>query len=120
MAILTLKNRSIDRPFIGMFDGETYTIEPDGTLAAIDHVAFHLKRQSILKDNPIDPRVNVYQLAIVERKDESSPLKGDAPIESLDRSDMDDFRKVEYRKSNARPAAPPQRASITTSPGSSA
>ena len=119
MAIFTLKNRSTDRPFVGMFDGETYTIEPDGTMAVVDTVAFHLKRQSILKDNPIDPRVNVYQLGIVEKKDELSPLKGEAPIESLDRSDMDDFRKVEYRKSNARPAAPPQRASITTSPGSS-
>lgn len=106
MAIFTLKNRSTDRPFEGMYDGEQYVIPPAGTMAVIDAVAFHLKRQSILKDNPIDPKSNEYQLGIVERDDDVTPIHGEAPIETLDRSDMDSFRKVEYRKSGARPAAP--------------
>ena len=119
MAIFTLKNRSTDRPFVGMYDGEQYTIAPASTLSVTDNVAYHLKRQSILKDNPIDPRANEYQLAIVEKNDEASPLSGEAPVESFDRSDMDDFRKVEYRKSGARPAAPVARAPVTTGVGSS-
>ena len=120
MAILTLKNRSTDREFVGMFNGEQYTIKPNETLAVVDAVAFHLKRQSILKDNPIDPRANDYQLGIVERGDVVDPIQGDAPIETLDRSDMDSFRKVEYRKSGARPAAPAPKGVVTTAVGASA
>ena len=117
--ILTLKNRSIDRAFVGMYDGEQYTIAPASTLSVTDNVAMHLKRQSILKDNPIDPRSNEYQLAILERDGETEPLSGDAPVETLDRSDMDDFRKVEYRKSGARPAAPIARTPSSAGVGSS-
>ena len=102
MAILTLKNRLAGKPFIGMFDGQTYEVVD--TLAVPDYVAIHLKRQSVYRDNPVTGN-NEYRLAIVEHKDDASPLE-QLPPESLDRSDMPDFRKVQYVDSGIRPARP--------------
>lgn len=102
MAILTVKNRWKE-PFIGMFDGETYTVAD--TLSVPEHIAHHLKRQSIIRDNPVNPGVNEYRLGIVERGDDVSPLAG-LPVESLDRTDMDEFRKVVIKQSGIRNAPP--------------
>mgnify|MGYP001588736248 FL=1 len=106
MKICTVKNRSIRRSFVGTWDGQEYIFAPEASLSVPDYIAYHLKRQSILRDNPIDPSVNEYQLAIKEREDDESPLLGEAPPETLDRSDMESFTKVEYRQSHVRPAAP--------------
>jgi hypothetical protein len=114
MAILTLKNRWKD-PFIGMWDGQTYEVVD--TLACLDYIARHLKRQSIIRDNPINPGLNEYRLAIVEDGDDQSKLTFDSlPQESLDRSDMDEFRKVVIKPSGIRtpPPAPKLPASLET------
>lgn len=105
MAILTVKNRWHE-PFVGMWDGETYTVKD--TLAVPDYVAYHLKKQSIIRDNPINPGVNEYRLGIVEKGDDVTPLK-ELPVESLDRTDMDEFRKVVIKPSGVRSTAPAQK-----------
>lgn len=85
MSILTVKNRFKAEPFVGMWDGQTYTVTD--TLAVPDYVAFHLKKQSIIKDNPVTGD-NEYRLAIVELGEDDSPVE-ELPVETLDRSDMD-------------------------------
>ena len=102
MAILTVKNRYRE-PFVGMWDGETYTVKD--TLAVPDYIAYHLKKQSIIRDNPVNPGMNDYQLGIVERNDNVEPLD-ELPLESLDRSDMEDFRKVVLKPSGIRATVP--------------
>ena len=108
MAIYTLKNRW-RTPFIGMFNGETYEVKD--TLAVPDYIAHHLKKQSIIRDNPITGD-NDYRLGIVEIGDNVEPLKlGELPLESLDRSDMEEFRKVVIKPSGIHTAAPGPRRS---------
>ena len=102
MAILTVKNRWHE-PFIGMFDGETYEVKD--TLAVPENIAYHLKKQSIIRDNPINAGSNEYRLAIVEKGDDQTPLTV-LPQESLDRTDMDEFRKVVIKPSGIRSSAP--------------
>lgn len=111
MAILTVKNRYAAEPFVGMFDGETYVVKD--TLAVPDFVAYHLKRQSICKDNPVDPGANQYRLAIVERGDDDSPLD-ELPAESLDRSDMNEFSKTKLIGSNVKTARPERKARFSS------
>lgn len=103
MAILTLKNRYPAEPFIGRFDGQPYVVTD--TLAVPDHVAFHLKKQSIVKDNPVTGEAT-YRLCILERDGDMEPLE-ELPAESLDRQDMD-FPKAILVKGVKTPA--PQRA----------
>lgn len=111
MAILTVKNRRPD-VFIGMFDGQTYEVKE--TLAVPDYVAHHLKRQSIVRDNPVNPGMNEYRLGIVELGDPVTPL-GDLPPESLDRSDMDEFRKVVIKPSGIRSTIPAPKGAVAQS-----
>lgn len=82
--MLTVKNRYRE-PFIGMFDGQEYVVVDTATLP--DHVAQHLKRQSIIRDNPITGD-NDYQLGIVENEDPLEPIL-ELPAETFDRSDTD-------------------------------
>lgn len=103
MAILTVKNRYAAEPFVGMFDGQTYVIKD--TLAVPDYVAFHLRRQSICRDNPANPGANVYRLAILERGEDDSPIE-EIPVESMDRTDMNEFTKVKIVGSNVRNTRP--------------
>ena len=91
MAILTVYNRYRSEPFVGMHDGQEYVI-PD-KLALLDYIARHLKKQSILKRNPVTGE-ELYRLAIIEDGDEDSEIKM-LPKESLDRTDMD-MPDVEY------------------------
>ena len=89
MAILTVKNRYASQPFVGMFDGQDYTVAD--TLVLPDYVARHLRKQSVATDNPITGE-RTYRLAVIEDGDDDSPLEA-LPLESLDRTDMD-LRKV--------------------------
>jgi len=109
MAILTVKNRWSE-PFVGMFDGETYTVVD--TLAVPDYVAYHLKKQSIIRDNPVNAGSNEYRLGIVEKNDDVSPLVS-LPLESLDRTDMDEFRKVVIKPSGIRQSVPAPKSGVT-------
>lgn len=102
MAILTVKNRHSE-PFVGMFDGETYEVVD--TLAVPDYIAEHLKKQSIVRDNPVNAGANEYRLGIVEKGDDVSPLAA-LPQESFDRSDMNEFTKVVIKPSGIRQTAP--------------
>ena len=111
MAILTVKNR-YKEPFTGMWDGETYKVVD--TLAVPDYIAFHLKKQSIIRDNPVNPGMNDYQLGIVEKGDNVEPLE-DLPLEALDRSDMEDFRKVILKPSGIRSTIPAPKGGQRTS-----
>jgi hypothetical protein len=106
MAILTVKNRYAAEPFVGMFDGQTYVVKD--TLAVPDYVAFHLKKQSVVKDNPATGN-NEYRLAILERGDDDSPL-AELPIEAMDRTDMNEFQKVKYVGTGIKSTRPEQRA----------
>lgn len=101
MAILTVKNRWKE-PFTGMYDAQEYTVVD--TLAVPDYVARHIKSQSIIRDNPVTGD-NDYQLAIIEDGDDQTPLV-EIPVESLDRADMPDFRKVVIKGSGVRIVAP--------------
>ena len=83
--ILTLKNRFPGKPFEGRFDGQPYTVSD--TLAVPDYIAYHLKRHSIVKDNPVTGEAD-YQLCILEIDGDVEPLL-EIPAESLDRQDMD-------------------------------
>lgn len=109
MVIYTLKNRWTE-PFIGMFDGQTYTVTEE--LKVPDYVAIHIKKQSVIRDNPVTAQ-NDYQLGIVELGDPVTPIS-EKPQESLDRSDMDEFRKVVLRPSGIRSNAPGSRVPRTT------
>jgi len=85
MAILIVHNRYHEK-FVGMFDGQVYEIgEKD--IAFPDYIARHLKKQSIMRDNPITGE-QLYQLAIVEDGDDLSPI-AEKPLETFDRSDTD-------------------------------
>jgi hypothetical protein len=101
MAIYTLKNR-FSEPFVGMYDGVEYTVAD--TLAVPDYIAQHLKRQSIVRDNPITGD-NAYRLGIVEIGDPIDPI-AELPAESFDRSDTDHPRSklISSGIRSARPA----------------
>ncbi len=104
--MLTVKNR-LKEPFVGMYDGQTYEVKT--TLTLPDAVAWHLKNQSIYRENPISGE-REFRLAIVEREEDDSPLSfEDLPIETLDRSDTD-FPKVQYKNMKNR-TVPEQRGS---------
>jgi len=75
-----------------MFDGQEYVVAD--RLSVPSHVARHLQGQSVVRDNPITGE-REYRLAIVEEEGEKEDLVA-LPSESLDRSDYDSFRKVEY------------------------
>lgn len=105
MAIVTVKNRYAAEPFVGMFDGQTYTIAD--TLAVPDYVGSHLKKQSVIKDNPATGN-NEYRLAILEHGDDDSPVD-ELPIESMDRTDMNEFQKVKYVGSGVKTVRPERR-----------
>ena len=111
MAILTVKNRWTEL-FIGMFDGETYVVAD--TLAVPDFVAHHLKRQSIIRDNPVNAGANEYRLAILELHDDATPLTA-LPPESFDRTDLDEFRKVVIKPSGIRTTTPASRGPVSQS-----
>lgn len=111
VAIYTVKNRWTE-PFIGMFDGQTYEVAT--TLTVPDFVAYHLKKQSIVRDNPVNAGANEYRLAIVELGDEDSPL-GALPLESFDRTDLDEFRKVVIKPSGIRQAIPASKGAASSS-----
>jgi hypothetical protein len=83
--ILTVHNR-FSEPFVGRYDGKEYMVVDKLVLPAA--VARHLKKQSIIRDNPIVPGLNEYQLGIVEDGDDVSPIS-EKPLESMDRSDTD-------------------------------
>lgn len=83
--ILTLINR-FSEPFVGRFDGTEYTVVDKLVVPAA--VARHLKKQSIIRDNPVVPGLNEYQLGIVENGDDVTPIS-EKPLESMDRSDTD-------------------------------
>ena len=83
--ILTVHNRYRE-PFVGRYDGKEYTVVDKLVLPAV--VARHLKKQSIIRDNPVVPSLNEFQLGIVEDGDDVSPLDV-KPQESMDRSDTD-------------------------------
>lgn len=104
--MLTVKNRYIQEPFIGVFDGQTYEIKSEVTLP--NYIAYHLKKQSIIRDNPITGD-NSYRLAIVEEGDDVTPLT-ELPQESLDRTDMD-WQKVKIIPSNIRAGMPERKGS---------
>ncbi len=104
MAVLTLKNRFAGAPFVGRFDGQVYEVRD--TLVVPDYVAVHLKRQSIVRDNPVTGD-NEYRLAIVEHGDSAEPLTS-LPLETLDRSDME-YPRAKVIPSNIRQSAPAPR-----------
>jgi len=85
LAILTLKNRYPAEAFDGRFDGQRYIVKDK--LAVPDYVAHHLKKQSIVRDNPVTGE-NEYRLSIVEI-DGDQPMLDSLPVETLDRTDMD-------------------------------
>lgn len=103
MAIQTLKNRYRE-PFVGMYDGVEYTVAD--TLAVPDYVALHLKRQSIVRDNPVTGD-NEYRLGIIELGDPVDEIK-ELPADTFDRSDTD-HPKVKYIQSGIRSTRPPMR-----------
>jgi hypothetical protein len=107
MAIFTIKNRYAAEPFVGMYDGQEYVVKD--TLAVPDYVAHHLKRQSIIRDNPVTGD-NDYRLAILELDGEPEPVT-ELPIETLDRSDMD-MPKTVLRQTGIRHAQPMRKATF--------
>jgi len=110
MALLTLKNRYTKEAFVGMYDGEIYTIVDEAILPV--HAARHLKNQSIIRDNPVTGD-NEYRLGIIEAGDDVSPLDV-LPEETFDRSDTD-YPKSKVIQSNIRQGRPVPR----TGPGTS-
>jgi hypothetical protein len=103
--ILTVQNR-FSEPFIGRYDGKEYTVVTTLVLPAV--VARHLKKQSIIRDNPVVPSLNEFRLGIIEDGDDVSPLDA-LPQESMDRSDTD------YPKSKIVPSGVRQGASAPRS-----
>lgn len=93
MKLLTIRNRFPKTAFKGMYDGVPYEISDRMTIP--DFIARHLKKQSIIKDNPVTGEQE-YRLTILEEDGDVEDLEL-LPRESLDRSDFADFRKVEYR-----------------------
>lgn len=109
MAILTLKNRYRE-PFVGMYDGVEYTVAD--TLAVPDYIAVHLKRQSVVRDNPVTGD-NDYRLGIIEKGDPIDEIL-ELPQDTFDRSDTDHPR-VKYIASGIRSSRPPLREGPGTS-----
>ena len=103
MAILTVKNRYPAEAFIGRFDGQRYEVKD--RLAVPDYVAHHLKRQSIVRDNPVTGE-SVYRLSIVEL-DGDQPVLDALPVETLDRTDME-FPKAKLIPGVKTPVSPPR------------
>ena len=103
--LLTVRNRYAQTAFEGMYDGISYKVVTDLTLP--DHIARHLKKRSLIRDNPVTGEQE-FRLAIVEEGDEDTPLEM-LPRESLDRTDMD-YRRVTYIETNTRPVPPPSKA----------
>ena len=106
MKILTLKNRT-DKPFTGMYDGVEYVIPADGQLVVLDFIAYHLKKQSVCRYNPVMGDAD-FRLAILELGDDDSPLTT-IPIETFDRTDMD-LHKTQIVKVGNRTAVPVHKA----------
>ncbi len=108
MNLFTVRNRYPATPFVGMYDGHKYVVKD--TLTVPDYVAQHLQQQSVIRDNPITGE-REFRLAILEVDGPMEDLER-LPVESLDRTDFDVFRKVEYMdlKSN-KPIPPAQRGS---------
>lgn len=104
MAIVTLKNRWRET-FVGQYDGKEYEVVDQ--LLVPDYIGRHLKRQSIVRDNPVFPSANMYQLGIVEEGDDVSPIT-EKPAESMDRTDME-MSKTKIIPSGVRPYAPTPR-----------
>ena len=104
MGLLTVQNRT-ENPFVGMWDGIEYVVAD--RLTVPDYIAHHLKGQSIARDNPLFPESNMYRLGIVELGDDVNPLES-IPLESLDRSDFDELRKVRIVQSGIRTARAPR------------
>lgn len=105
--IVAVVNRYKDTPFVGMWDGQTYTVEDE--LLVEDYVGAHLKKQSIVRDNPYDPSDNQYRLWIKGVDEDPGPLE-ELPVESLVRDDGDPrWKKTTIIRTSARPAAPVHR-----------
>ena len=104
MDVLTLRNRYPEKPFVGMYDGKTYTVTDRLTLP--EFVARHIHNRSMIRDNPISGE-REFSLAIVEEEGEMENLAA-LPTETLDRSDFDSLRKVEILDMR-NPVIPPQR-----------
>lgn len=85
MAIVTLHNR-YHEPFVGMYDGQDYVVA-DKDIALPDYIARHLRRQSIIRDNPISGEAD-YLLAVLEDGDPVTPVEV-IPADTFDRSDTD-------------------------------
>ena len=102
MKLLTVRNRFPSKTFVGMFDGEKYEVKD--TAVVPETVAYHLKKQSVIRDNPVTGEQE-YRLNIVEEDGPGEDLES-LPVESLDRSDFPTLRKVEYLQTNAKPAVP--------------
>ena len=112
MSLLTVVNRH-EVPFVGMWDGQEYVVSD--RLTVTDLIDWHLKKQSIISDNPIVPGDNVYRLGILENDDDLSPLEAVLPVESLDRRDFDEFQKVRLMPSGIRTSRPEPKTTVTNS-----
>jgi hypothetical protein len=88
-----LVNR-LDEPLIVAFDGQHYTFLPGEEMALPDEVARHLRKRSLIRDNPITGE-GVFALAIKGLED--TECIGGKPVELLDRSDMEGSEGF-YRK----------------------
>ena len=90
----TLVNR-LDEKLEVMFDGIPYEFEPYGEVTLPDLVARHLRKRSLIKDNPVTGQ-GVFALA---RKgiDPTEPVARDGEL--LDRTDME-VKKVELVRLN--------------------
>ena len=103
MELLTVRNRYPAQPFVGRYDGQEYVVKD--TLTVPDNVARHLQGQSVVRDNPITGE-REYRLAIVETDGPMDNLES-LPIETLDRTDFDVFRKVQIVDLKANKPVPP-------------
>ena len=112
MALLTVVNRH-ETPVVGMWDGQEYVVTD--RLTVPDFIAWHLKKQSIIQDNPVMPGDNIYRLGIAEVGDDVGRIDGDLPAESLDRRDFEEFRKVRLVPSGIRMSRPEPRGDMAGS-----
>jgi hypothetical protein len=74
-----------------MFDGVPYSFEPGQELTLPDDVARHLRKRSLISDNPVTG-VGVFALAIKGIESEDPVTR---PMEILDREGTD-LPKVQY------------------------
>ena len=112
MGLLTVVNRH-EAPFVGMWDGQEYVVSD--RLTVPDFIAWHLKKQSIVSDNPVVPGDNVYRLGILETGDDLSPIEAVLPAESLSRRDFDEFQKVNLVPSGIRTSRPEPKTTLAGS-----